>query len=428
MPRGRTLLVVIAVLAWAAVAAWNALKPLPPGTHVASLATRLTESQVQIVALSAAGSDIEARELAAIERASELIVLDAAPLSRAVGRGLLLQRTKRPNIKIVLVSDPRSEAYGGTPVEYLESLERAGVIVARVRLDRLRDCIPLYSALWRLTVGWWSEPFDEHPVEPGLRASLRARNRKADQRRLLVADDGAGGWVSLLSAAPDGDLAVQITGDLARDIAASEIKIAAWSSGDDRLPVPPRTAAGGPGSIDARFLTEGAIRGAMLDALGTAAAGDEVGLAAPRLSDRRVIGALLRAAARGAQVRVLLDPGATPNSSVAAELERGGSGNIELRWRERPALATAAFAFVARRGELWASTGAADFTRPSLDDVDLESAIELRLPERAAAARALESHFAAKWAAGAAYPRYAVESQADYWQYRLMAAAPLAAY
>ena len=88
MPRGRTLLL-IAVLAWAAVAVWNAQKPLPPGTHVASLATRLAESQVQILSAaaaggSAAGGDIEARELAAIDRASELIVLDAAPLSRAV--------------------------------------------------------------------------------------------------------------------------------------------------------------------------------------------------------------------------------------------------------------------------------------------------------------------------------------------------------
>jgi hypothetical protein len=166
----------------------------------------------------------------------------------------------------------------------------------------------------------------------------------------------------------------------------------------------------------------------MLDAFGTAAAGDEVGLAAPRLSDRRVIGAVLSAAARGAHVRVLLDPGAAPNSSVAAELVRGGSGNIELRWRVRPALATASLAFVARRGELWASAGAADFTRPALDDVDLESAIELRLPERAAAARALETHFAAKWAAAAAYPRYAVESRADYWQYRFTEAAALAAF
>ena len=425
MLRGRTLLP-IAVFVWAAVAAWNAEKPLPPGTHVASLATRLTESQVQIVSASAAGSDIEARELAAIDRASELIVLDAAPLSRAVGRGLLLQRTKWPNIKIVLVSDPRTEAYGGTPVEYLESLERAGVIVARVRLDRLRDCIPLYSALWRLTVGWWSDPFDE--LDPGLRAALRARNGKADQRRLLVADDGAGGWVSLVSAVPDGDLAVQTTGDLARDIAASELKIAAWSSGDDRLPAPPRAAVLGPGSIDARLLTEGAIRGALLDALGTAAAGDEVGLAAPRLSEGRVIGAVLRAAARGAHVRVLLDPGAAPNGVVAAELERRGNGNIELRWRVRPALVTASLALVARRGELWASVGAADFTRPSLDDIDLESAIELRMPLRAAAARALETHFSAKWAAGAAYPRYAVESPADYWRYRFMEAAALAVY
>ena len=427
MPRGRILLL-IAVLAWAAVAAWNTQKPLPPGTHVNSLATRLAESQVQIISAAAAHSEIETSELAAIEHASELIVIDAAPLSRAVGRGLLQQRAKRPNIKILLVSDPRSEAYGGTPVEYLESLERAGVVVARVRLDRLRDCIPLYSALWRLTVGWWSDPFDEHPGEPGLRAWLRAQNRKADQRRLLVADDGAGGWVSLLSTVADGDLAVQITGDLARDIAASELKIAAWSSGDDRLPAPPRPAVRGPGSIDARFLTEGAIRGAMLDALGTAGAGDEIGLATPRLSDRRLIDAVLRAAARGAHVRVLLDPGTAPNSPVGAELDRGGGGHIELRWRPAPMLATASLAFVARHGELWASAGAADFTRPSLDDVDLESAIELRLPERAAAARALENHFDAKWAAGAAYSRYAVESQTDYWQYRFAAAAALAAF
>lgn len=425
MTPGRILLL-IAVPAWAAVAAWNGQKPLPPGTHVTSLATRLTQSQVEVVSAPAPAGEIEARELAAIDRASELIVLDAAPLSRAIGRGLLLQRIKRPNIKIVLVSDPRSEAYGGTPMEYLESLERAGVIVARVRLDRLRDCIPLYSALWRLTLGWWSDPFDED--DPGLRASLRARNRKSDERRLFVADDGAGGWVSLLPVAPDGDLTVQIKGGLARDIAASELEIAAWSSGDDRLPPPPRAVPGGPGSIDARFLTEGAIRGAMLDALDATAAGDEIGLVAPRLSERRLIGALLSAAARGAHARVLLDAEAAPNTAVAAELERDGGGNLELRWLARPARATASLAFVVRRGELWASAGAADFTRPSLDDIDLESAVELRLPERATAARALEAYFAGKWTIGAAYGAHAVDSDADYWRYRVKEAAALAAF
>lgn len=423
MPLGRLLLLL--AVTWAAVASWNGFKPLPAGTHVASLARRLAESQVEII--DAPGDEIEARELAAIDRASELIVLDQAPLSRALGQRLLLQRIKRPNLKIVLVSDPRSEAYGGTPVEYLDTLERAGVIVARVRLDRLRDCMPAYSALWRLAFGWWSDPFDESRGEAGLRAALRARNAKADQRHLLVADDGAGGWISLLPANSGGDLAVQISGGLAHDIAASELRIAAWSSGDDRLPQPPQPRPEGPGSIDARFLTEGAIRGALLDALATAGAGDEIALAARRLSDRRLIVALLESASRGAHVRVLLDPGATPNTAVAAELEREAAGRIELRWLEA-AERLESIALIARRGELWASAGAADFTRPSLDDVDLESAIELRLPVRAAAARALEAHFEGKWMAGAAYARHAQESSARYWQYRVTAAAALAPF
>jgi len=81
-----------------------------------------------------------------------------------------------------------------------------------------------------------------------------------------------------------------------------------------------------------------------------------------------------------------------------------------------------------RHGELWASAGAADFTRPSLDDIDLESAVELRLPERAAAARAFEAYFAGTWAIGAAYAAYAVESEADHWRYRLKEAAAVSAY
>lgn len=418
----------LAVPAWAAVATWNCLKPLPAGTHVASLTTRLADSQIQIVSAPDRAEEVEARELAAIDHASELIVLDQAPLSRTVGQHLLLQRIKRPNLRIVLVSDPRSEAYGGTPVEYLESLERAGVIVSRVRLDRLRDCVPPYSALWRLALGWWSDPFDESRGEEGLRAWLRARNAKADQRHLLVADDGAGGWISLLPARTGGDLAVQISGDFARGVAASELEVAGWSSGDDRLPPPPRRQPLSPGSIDARFLTEGAIRGALLEALAAAAPGDEVALAAPRLSERRLIVALEDAAARGAHARVLLDPAAAPNTTVAAELERDGAGRIEVRWLQAVAEGMESLALIARHGELWASAGATDFSRPSLDDIDLESALELRLPARAAAARTLQAHFDGEWHAAAPYERHAQESRADYWRYRLIAAAALAPY
>ena len=41
---------------------------------------------------------------------------------------------------------------------------------------------------------------------------------------------------------------------------AGELQIAAWSTDDDRLPAGPPMQGRGVGSIDARFLTEGAHR------------------------------------------------------------------------------------------------------------------------------------------------------------------------
>jgi hypothetical protein len=411
------------------MAAWNGWKPLPAGTRIASLPARLTESQVSVIA--GAESEILAHELAAIDRAGELIIVDQTPLPREIGQRLLQRQRRRPNLKVVLVCDPRSEADGGTPVEYLESLERSGVVVTRVRLDRLRDPTPLYSGLWRLAVAWWSNPYDESP----LRAALRARNGKADERSLLVSDDGAGGWVTIVragvassGATADGaaSLALELTGGLAHDIAASELEIARWSSGDDRLPAAPRAEGRGLGSIDARYLTEGAIRSALLEGLNMAANGDRVSLSTRALSDRRVIEAVLRAAHRGASLEVLLDPAAEPNAVVAAELARAGDGHIEVRQHAGGAMP--AVAIVRHRGDLWASLGGADFTRPSLGDFNLEAAVELRLPASAAAARALDDWFSAAWTRGTSDTRVADESQTAYWRYRLAQAAALARY
>jgi hypothetical protein len=418
MPRLRTIVLVL-LGAWVAMAAWNGLKPLPAGTRVTSLPARIAESQVTVIQGGAA--QILARELAAVDRADELILIDETPLPRELGQRLLEKRRKRPNLKVVLVSDPRSEVYGGTPAEYFGSLERAGVIVARVRLDRLRDSTPLYSGLWRLAIGWWSDPYDESP----LRAALRARNGKADQRSLLVSDDGAGGWTSIVPASAGGELAVEVSGGLAHDIAASELRIAEWSSADDRLPPAPRSEGSGIGSVDARYLTEGAIRAALLEGLAGAGDRDRVSLSAHALSDRRLIEGALGAAARGARLEVLLDPAAAPNAAVAGELERESGSRIEVRWTSR---ASPALLIVRRRGDLWASIGGADFTRPSLGDFNLESALELRLPASAAAARALDTWFAAAWAAAARDRQLAQESAAAYWHYRLMQATALAPY
>jgi hypothetical protein len=426
----RTLkLSLLALSVWVVVALWNSIKPLPPGTRIASLAVRLDDSQVEVLYDSAESAAILQHELAAVDGAEQMIVVDRSPVARELAQHLLVRKRLRPNLKVVLIADPLDESSGGTPAQYLSALERAGIIVARVRLNRLRDVLPWYSALWRLCVAWWSDPFDETPGTGGLLSNLRRLNHKSDDRRLTVADDGVGGWRSIITAGTRGDAGLELRGGLARDIVASELQIAAWSTGDDRLPAVPPAQSRGLGSIDVRFLTEGAIRGALVDAIAAAGGTDQIGVSVRALSDRQLIGALVRAAARGARLQVLLDPEAAPNSVVAAELTRDGGQQIEVRWYSPDAVrAASTFAMIRHRSELMVYVGAADYTRPSLDDCNLDAAVELRLPARAAAARALALNFANQWSGSALAPGHADDSPIAYWRYRLLQAAGLAAF
>src|SRR5450432_2482208 len=163
MARRSAKLFMIIALVWCSFAIWNSVKPLPSGTHVASLPARLNESQIDFLDdLTPAGAILK-RETEAVSRAEQTIVLDRSPLARELADALLLRKRQRPNLKIMLVTDPRNEMYGGTPTRTLVALERAGIVVVRTRLERLRDPNPLYSSFWRLCVGWWSNPFDETP-------------------------------------------------------------------------------------------------------------------------------------------------------------------------------------------------------------------------------------------------------------------------
>jgi phosphatidylserine/phosphatidylglycerophosphate/cardiolipin synthase-like enzyme len=147
------------------------------------------------------------------------------------------------------------------------------------------------------------------------------------------------------------------------------------------------------------------------------------------MSDRQVVSAASRAARRGARVLVLLDPEAAPNGAVAAELMRDGAGRIEIRWfAPSRGQRHNTLAMVRRRNEIWALVGGADFTRPSLDDFNLESAVELKLTARAAAGRILGEHFAREWSKASPYAQHADESPSAYWRYRVLEASGLAAF
>jgi hypothetical protein len=418
----------VLLLAWLSLVFWNSAKPLPPGTHIVSQVSRLSEADVDFLYDSPRHPDILAREMSVIDHAEQLIVLDRSPVTPELTQRLLARKRLRPNLKVVLVTDPGNEAFGGTPAQTLASLEQAGIIVAHVRLDRLRDSNPLYSGLWRLFFAWWSDPFDEAPGQVTLPAWSRMQNFKADLRQLVVADDGSGGWTVVIAPA-GAPASLILRGSLARAMIAGELQIAAWSTDDDRLPSGPPVDGRGVGSIDARFLTEGAIETALLDAIAAAGSGDQICIAVEKLSDRRIIAAALRAAARGARLQVLLARNQMPNQAVSSELLREGGGRIEVRWYPSGQGGSHPTLLVVRhRTDLWMNFGSANFTRRNLGDLNLAASVELRMPARAAPARAVTDYFAEAWLRGSADADFVDQSSAAYWRYRFAEATGLSRF
>jgi hypothetical protein len=419
-----------------AVGFWNAVKPLPPGVHVRSLEARLAESDATFLTPDV----VPQRVLALIDHAARLIVLDLRSAdTRAFAAeltGHLLARKKaRPNVQILLTTDPIDEADGATRTTDLRSIEAAGIIVARTRVDRLRDSNPVFSAPWRLMLAWWIDampaigafknPFPDGPPSLGLQAWLRLQSGNANQRAVAVADDGNGGWVGVVQG---GDTGVEVRGVLAADIAGTELRVAAWSTDDDRLPVAPAVDRAGVGSIDARYLTEGAVRDALLETIRAAGGGDELRIATSDLAERSLVDALKDAATRGAAIRLLLPVNDFPNQAAAGELVRVGTGVIIVRWRPPGARGSAAKLLLARHGhDVMVNFGSADLTRRGLDDENLTANLELRVPERSALARTVLAFFDGQWASAAAYEQYSDESAAKYWRYRLLEASGLGA-
>jgi hypothetical protein len=250
---------------------------------------------------------------------------------------------------------------------------------------------------------------------------LRHLNGKTDERQLVVADDGKGGWDSIVicGALASGGariprVAVEIRGHLAHDMVSSEVQIADWSTSEDRVPATPPLDSRGVGSIDARFLTEGAIPTALRDDIGVSGRGDSVNLVAHALEHRGLVDSLLLAAKRGARPRVLLDAGLPASQAAAAELVRGG---VEVRWRtagESPAR----YVLVRHANDVWLALVSADLTRRCLEDSTFEAGIELHMPASASAARAAAQFYAKAWDAAAPYAEHADETRQTYWRYR----------
>lgn len=430
---------------------------MPSGTSFASQWHFVPDQDVQLLVdstrLGGDGRRIVSQAifdavLAAIARAEHTLVLDyflfnsmggAMParedggraLSAELASALLARRLARPEMRMLLVTDPINETYGGAASELLARLRAAGIDVVLTDVGRLRDSNPLYSAAWRLALGWWDgvaeapgwlpHPLGDPSTRVPLRPWLRLLHFKANHRKVIACDDGEGGWTCIVASANPHDassahsnVALQVNGALALDVLAGELAVARFSGWPGWADGPPEALRAVPtpesrpaNAVAVRYVTEYEIERQLLAGLGRAVAGDDVALAMFYLSDRDVVRALLAAADRGARVRLVLDPNkdafgrekdGVPNRQVADELVRRSAGAIEVRWyRTSGEQFHTKLVIVRTAADTFATLGSANLTRRNLEDYNLEANIAIRAPHTSALGASLLHTFEELW-------------------------------
>ncbi|NOY79499.1 MAG: hypothetical protein GXP31_00700 [Kiritimatiellaeota bacterium] len=363
---------------------------------------------------------------------------DAPPPARKTMQelvGALVRKKKEaPDTWVLVITDPINTAYRlDRCPESLRPLVEAGGRVILTDLDQVGDSNLLYSPFYRAIAPLAERiPFlGRHGVTAevnGIRRSvtplqiLRLLNFKANHRKTAVIKDRDGKWHALVSSAnphevgsASSNAAVRLTGGPSAALFANELEIARSSllrrpegcfgadgptqvlreietrlERDDRStperPESPRDAA------VAQLCTEGAI-GEKLDwMLDGAGAGDRVDILMFYLADPGVLRRIRGAAARGARVRLLLDPNrrafgrgrhGIPNRPAAAGLVRwaGRRGrDLQVRWfvtQEEQAHFKLIHIYNPDLGRDQILCGSANFTRRNLRDENLEADVFL---------------------------------------------------
>lgn len=409
-------------------------------------------------------------QLAMIERARELIVIDMFLFNQFHGQeqsalrdvtkeltdALIDARARVPALKVIFITDPINTVYGGLRSPQLDALSRAGVDVVVTDLGSLPDSNPSYSGWWRLlaqplgnsaSAGWLANVLGEGKVT--LRSYLALLNFKANHRKTLVADDGGGALLAMVSSAnphtassAHSNIALQFGGAAAADVLKTEQAVLAFSS--PQVQIPQRwldqaadTADSGTHDSTIRIVTEQQIKQAVLESLSSSGAGGVVRLGMFYLAEREIVQALLAARMRGARVQVMLDPNkdafgrsknGIPARPVAAELHAAG---VEVRWCnthgeqchfkvlqvDEPA-----------SGRSVVVLGSANFTRRNLENFNLESDVVVSMPLDTPLANELRNWFERLWRNeggcdfSVEYARYARNSMWMRWQYLVMEA------
>ena len=436
-PLRRALLVLLAI--WLGMALFQSQRSLPDGFS-ASLPWR-SAGNIELLLdqtwQAADGERISQQQIfdAALEmigQARKLIVADMFLFNEFAGQSsyralsgemtaaLIQARQDRPEMEVVLITDPFNTLYGGVTNRHLTALQQAGVTVVMTPLEQLPASNPLWTGLWSLCCrflgnsvegGWLPNPVGDGRVT--LRSYLHLANFRANHRKTLITDAGDG-WAALVTSGNPHDAssrhsnqALRFDGAAALDLLQTESAVArlAGVHSEHWPQAAPATAAGGE-TNRLRVLTEGAVREALLQTIDSSAAGDRLDVEVFYMSHRPLIKALIRAQERGVSVRVLLDPNrdafgreknGIPNRQVGWDLHRAG---IPLRWCNTSGEQCHRKWLRLDRadGSSELISGSANFTRRNLDGLNLETDVQLVTDYDHPVMQAAREAFERQWA------------------------------
>jgi phosphatidylserine/phosphatidylglycerophosphate/cardiolipin synthase-like enzyme len=488
------LLVFLAV--WAGTSYWQTHKDLPTGTHVESEWRAVPAGSVSFIAdvtaADAYGRPVMSQAifdevLGVVRSARRFLVLDyflfnsqrgstgtEAPvraLCSELRDALVAQKQANPDLRILFITDPINDMYGGSPSVDLQLLRDAGIEVVVTDLDRLRDSNYLYSSLWRLGIGWWNDgtagtgwlpnPLEEDSQPVTFGSWARLANFKANHRKVIIGDDGRGQLVGVVASANPHDassahsnVAARIAGPALTPLLTSELEVARFSGWQGVIAVDAVPAAPADDSsalvrgqvVRTQVLTEGAIRRALVERISSTVRGEFIDIAMFYISDRQVIDALLAASERGVSVRLVLDPNkdafgheksGIPNRPVASELVAASDGAIRVRWyRTHGEQFHTKLVLIYGADRVWMTLGSANLTRRNVGDYNLEANVAVEAARNTPLGLQVLDYFETLWSNRAAlgieytadYGVYADPAQGHYWLYRIMESTGLSTF
>jgi len=351
---------------------------------------------------------------------------DYLPLSKELTKRLINKKSNNPDIKIDFITDPINTVYGGSSLKEIEELKKAGINVIITNLNKLRDSNPSYSAFWRLFIQWsgnsakngfLKHPFSSKEKNVTLRSYLKLLNFKANHRKIFVCDSSDNFVTVIMSANPHdassfhSNVAIKITGGIYKDICFSENAVAKLTKNQSikcSSIINNKTDNNLNKTLMVKTISEKKIRDNLISIIDNSKKKDKINIAMFYLSERKIIRSLIKAANRGTEVNIILDPNkdafgykksGAPNRPVASELLKKTKNKINIRWYNTHGeqFHTKLFIYKNNKGPASVILGSSNLTRRNICNYNLELDVLIKGKKDSPLIKKIDDYFSMIW-------------------------------